>query len=140
MAKLKVKTKIKKQSHNDKWTAKAWYEVEGILANVAFNGNLTKKQRDILYHLAELSGETADRLSGYTPEMQAEHYRKCQAEDDAMVARRTPEQVAAAKADEERQSAEYKASRKRSYTRVSCYETKVKKAATRPVQLELEMA
>ena len=142
MTKLKAHAKPKKlkQSQKDKWTAKDHYAVEVFLSNIAFHCSLTKKQRDILYHFSELAGETADRLAGWTPEMQDEHDAKCAAEDAAMVARRTPKQVAAFKADEERRNAEYSASRKRSYTRVSCCKPKNKKTATRAVQLELEMA
>lgn len=142
MSKLKSKSKLKtKIRREEKWTAKAWYEVEVILGNVAFNGQLTKKQRAILAHLAELAGETADRLSGYTPEIQAEYYAKCAAEDAAMVARRTPNQAAAFAAEEMARDAEYKASRKdRVYSRVSNYSGKKKKATSRPPQLELQLA
>lgn len=143
MKKLAVKKPRKlAQSQKDKWTAKEWYAVELELSNLAYHraAFLSKKQREILYYLSELAAETGDRLAGWSPETQAEYFAKCAEEDAAMVARRTPKEVAAFAAEEAARDAKYEASRRRSDTRVSRYKEKKKKPSARPVQLELAIA
>jgi hypothetical protein len=142
MRNKKSKSKLKTQTRRaEKWTAQTWSEIALMLANTSADRSLSKKQRNLLAFLAETAYDAAARLSGYTPEEEAEYYRQCQAEDEAMVARRTPEQVAAFATEEAARDAEYKATRRcRGYAPVSRGTSKRKNRAMRPSQLEMALA